>query len=165
MASCIAFGITGTMHSYPSGFSDANIHCLYSDDLRTCLSTICHHCNDVIMSALASQITSLTVVYSGVCSRTDQRKHQNSASLAFVRGIHRWPMNSLHKGPVTRKVFSFDDVIMMKRCRLYSHIHIYVDWYKVRIWRLHSLQMDIRHVFKLVSVTTCVIVQYQYRSR
>ena len=40
----------------------------------------------------------------------DQRKHQSSASLAFVRGIHRWPMNSPHKGAVTRKMFSFDDV-------------------------------------------------------
>ena len=42
----------------------------------------------------------------------DQRKHQSSASLAFVRGIHRRPVNSPHKGPVTRKVFPFDDVIM-----------------------------------------------------
>ena len=42
----------------------------------------------------------------------DQRKHQNSESLAIVRGIHRWPVNSPHKGPVTRKMFTFDDVIM-----------------------------------------------------
>ena len=41
------------------------------------------------------------------------RKHQNSASLAFVRGIHREPVNSPHKWPVTRKTFPFDDVIMM----------------------------------------------------
>ena len=41
-----------------------------------------------------------------------QRKHQSSASLAFVRGIHRWPLKSPHKGPVTRKMFLFDDVIM-----------------------------------------------------
>ena len=40
------------------------------------------------------------------------RKHQSSASLAFVRGIHRWPVNSPHKGPVTRKIFLFDGVIM-----------------------------------------------------
>ena len=63
------------------------------------------HCNDVIMSAIASQITSLTIVYSTVYSGTDQRKHQSSASLAIVRGIHRWPMNSPHIGPVTRKIF------------------------------------------------------------
>ena len=42
----------------------------------------------------------------------DQRKHQTSASLAFVRGIHRGPVNSPHKGPVTRKMFPFDDVYM-----------------------------------------------------
>ena len=156
------------------------------------------HYNDVIMTTMASQITSLTVVYSNVYSDADQRKHQSSAlltfvggihrdrwiprtkgqlrgqcfhsmtsswegpatcdvtimhnfitvtsqwavwrlkspasricaqpfvqanikenikaprhwSLAFVRGIHQWPMNSLHKRPVTRKMFKFDDVIM-----------------------------------------------------
>ena len=64
------------------------------------------------MSAMASQITSLMIVYSTVYSGGDQRKHQSSASLAFVRGIHRWPMNSPHKWPVTRKMFPFDDVIM-----------------------------------------------------
>ena len=44
-----------------------------------------HH-DEVIMSAMASQITSLTIVYSIVYSGTDQRKHQSSASLAFVQG-------------------------------------------------------------------------------
>ena len=68
--------------------------------------------NDVIMRAMASQITSLTIVYSTVYSGADQRKHQSSASLAFVRGIYRWPVNSPHKGPVTRKIFPFDSVIM-----------------------------------------------------
>ena len=56
----------------------------------------CHN-DDVTMSLMASQITSLTIVYSTVYSGADQRKHQSSASLAFVRGIHR--------GPVTRKMF------------------------------------------------------------
>ena len=68
--------------------------------------------NAVIMGAIASQITSLTIVYSIVCSDADQRKHQSSASLAFVCGIHRGPVNSPHKWPVTRKIFPFDDVIM-----------------------------------------------------
>ena len=71
----------------------------------------CHYC-DVIMGAVASQITSLTIVYSTVHSDADQRKLQSSASLAFVRGIHRGPVNSPHKWPVTRKIFPFDDVIM-----------------------------------------------------
>ena len=71
------------------------------------------HCSDVIMGAMASQITSLTIVYSTVCWGKDQRKHQSSASLAFVRGIHRRPVNSPHTWPVTRKMFPFDDVIMI----------------------------------------------------
>ena len=64
------------------------------------------------MGAVASQITSLTIVYSTVYSDADQTNHQRSASLTFVRGIHRWPVNSPHKWPVTRKMFPFDDVIM-----------------------------------------------------
>ena len=65
---------------------------------------------NVIMGA--SQITSLTIVYSNDYSDADQRKHQSSATLAFVRGIHRGPVNSPHKWPVTRKIFPFDDVSM-----------------------------------------------------
>ena len=65
-----------------------------------------------MMGTISSQITSLTIVYSTVYSDADQRKHQSSASLAFVRGIHRGPVNSPHKWPVARKMFPFDDVIM-----------------------------------------------------
>ena len=64
------------------------------------------------MGAVAFQITSLTIVYSTVYTDADQRKHQSSASLAFVRGIHRGPVNSPYKWLVTRKLFPFDDVIM-----------------------------------------------------
>ena len=64
------------------------------------------------MGTIASQITSLAIVFSTVYLDADQRKHQGSASLAFVRGIHRRPVNSPHKWPVTRKMFPFDDVIM-----------------------------------------------------
>ena len=70
------------------------------------------HYSDVIMSAMASQIIGVLIVCLNVCSVADQRKHQSSMSLAFVRGIHRWQVNSPHKGPVTRKMFPFDDVIM-----------------------------------------------------
>ena len=70
------------------------------------------HYDDVIMTMLASQITSLTVVYSIVYSGVNKKKHQSSASLAFVREIHRGPVNFPHKWPVTRKMFPFDDVIM-----------------------------------------------------
>ena len=82
---------------------------------------ISFHYNVVIMSAMASQITSLTIVSSTVYSGTDERKHQSPASLAFVSGIHRWPLNSPHKGPVTRKMFPFHDVIM-----LYGYLWIVV---------------------------------------
>ena len=64
------------------------------------------------MGAMSSQITSLAIVYSAVQSGEEQRKHQSSASLAFVRGIHRGPVNSPHKWPVTRNMFPFDEVIM-----------------------------------------------------
>ena len=85
-----------------------NFYILYIDeDLMTE-----NHYNDVMMGAMASQISSLTIVYSSVCSRAAQRKYQSSASLAFVRGVHRWPVNSPHKGPVTPKMFPFDDVII-----------------------------------------------------
>ena len=65
------------------------------------------------MSTMASQITRLTIIYSTVYSGAEQRKHQISASLAFVRGIHRWPVNSPHKEPETLKMLPFDDVIML----------------------------------------------------
>ena len=70
------------------------------------------HYDDVIMSAMASQITILTIVHSTVYLDTDQRKHQHSESLAFVRGSHQGPVNSTHKWPVTRKMFPFHNVIM-----------------------------------------------------
>ena len=73
--------------------------------------------NDVIMSAMASQNHQshdcLLRRYSGAA----QRKHQSSASLAFVRGIRRWPMNSPHKGPVTRKMFITRDTYIP--CRIF----------------------------------------------
>ena len=93
---------------------------------------------------MAFQITGVLIVYSTVYSGANQRKHHSSASLAFVRGIHRWSVDSPHKGPVTRKMFPFDDVIMdttlcfnMHRyiIRLYPINHvclsflIYLKWF------------------------------------
>ena len=66
-----------------------------------------------IMSAIASQITGVSIVCTPVWSGADQWKHQSSASLAFVMGIYRWPMNSPNKGPVTRKMFPFDNIIIL----------------------------------------------------
>ena len=54
---------------------------------------------------------SLTFTYLTVYLGAD-KKHERSASLALVPGIHRWPVNSPHKRPVTRKIFPFDDAIM-----------------------------------------------------
>ena len=76
------------------------------------MRTVNRHYDDVIMDAIASKITSLTIVYLNVYSGADQSKHQSSASLVFVWGIHRGPVNSPHKWPVTRKMFPFNDVIM-----------------------------------------------------
>ena len=89
--------------------------CKYSEGYGA-KSTSQNHCNDAIMSAVASQITSVSIVCLAVGSGADQRKHQSSASLSLVRGIHRSLVNSAHKRPVglTRKMFPFDDVIMKK---------------------------------------------------
>ena len=93
--------------------------------------TTIKHYGDVIMCAIASQITSLTIVYSTVYSDADQGKHQSSASLAFVRRIHRGPVNSPYKWPVTRKMFPFHDVIMnYEKCHGWDSIATVVTiWY------------------------------------
>ena len=75
--------------------------------------TVSLYYNGVIMSAMASQITGVSVGYSTICSGAYQRKHQGSASLAFARGIHRWSVNSPQKGRVTRKMFVSDDVFVV----------------------------------------------------
>ena len=80
------------------------------------------------MSVLVSQITSLTVVYSTFYSAADQRKHQSSASLTFVRGIQRGPVNSPHKWPVTRKMFPFGDVIMSINKATLKHMGKLITW-------------------------------------
>ena len=90
-----------------------NSHMLCHSPLIASVPTLLlsHYCDD-IMGTMASQITSLTIVYSTVYSDADQRKHESSASLAFVRGIHRGPVNSPHQWPATRKMVPFYDVIM-----------------------------------------------------
>ena len=61
---------------------------------------------------MASQITSVSIAYSTVCSGARQRKKYNSVALAFVGGIHWWLADSPNKAPVTRKLFPVDDVNM-----------------------------------------------------
>ena len=82
------------------------------------------------MSTMASHIISLTIVYWTVYLGVDQRK-QSGASPVFVRGIYRWPVNFPHKRPLTRKMFSFDDVVMVPgslwACQAgLRYMHIYV---------------------------------------
>ena len=78
--------------------SNSIVQCISNlKSLITTLWYLCHHLkymcvfhySNVIMGTMASQITSITIVYSTVYSGADQREHQRSASLAFVRGIHR----------------------------------------------------------------------------
>ena len=105
------------------------IYCRMSSKL---CAVFCHY-NDNIMSAMASKITSLTIVYSTVYLGTDRKKHHSSASLAFVRGIHRWPVNSPHKWPVTRKIFPFDDVIGRLNCIYIIWILLYLIHWNVEV--------------------------------
>ena len=116
---------------------------------------------------MASQITSLTIVYSTVYSSADQRKHQSSAPLAFVGGIHRWLVNSPHKGPVTRKMFPFDDVIMSNMRHANPVIqHIYMlsitpaanfnAWVKCRISYMTHAHTPIRK-------SRCTYVRVSFR--
>ena len=77
--------------------------CIIASELIS--NTTISHYNDVIMTTIASQITSFTVVYSIVYSGADQRKHQSSTSLAFVRGIHRDRWISRTKSQLRGKCF------------------------------------------------------------
>ena len=85
------------------------------------------------MGVIPSQTNSLKIVYSTVYSDADQRKHQSSASLAFVRGIHRWPVNSPHKWPVMRKMCPFDDVIMTSKLGSAVALIQYLQCYNVYV--------------------------------
>ena len=90
------------------------IHFLWKETFLLYFTCDIHRCTAVIMGAMASQINSLAIVYLTVYSGAGQRKHQSSASLAFVRGIHRIPVNSPHKWPVTRKMLPFHNVVGQK---------------------------------------------------
>ena len=101
---------------------------LQHNTMRKIIKKIRQHIHTLL---LWRQITSISIVCSAVCTGTDQRKHQSSASLAFVRGIHRWPVDSPHREPVTRKMFPFDDVIMnhdIPRAPQQYLYHFYTWW-------------------------------------
>ena len=88
--------------------------------ISTKVSTISDHYADVIMTKMASQITSLTVVYSTVYSDADQIKHQRSASLAFVWGIHRDRWIPRTKGQLRGKCFH----LMTSSCKWVLDLHV-----------------------------------------
>ena len=77
-------------------FKPCSVSCLIIYFYKLARVTRQLHYSDVIMSAMASQIIGVTIVYSTVCPGVDQTKHQSSTSLAFMRGIHRSQVNSPH---------------------------------------------------------------------
>ena len=112
------------------------------------------------MSAMASQINSLAIVCSIFCSGADQRKHQSSESLAFLRGIHQWPLDFPTKGPVTRKMYPFDDVIMLSRkafpCHdvsCFSCMHIWCKSTRFS-WQYHTMVMSVGLPFSRIRLST-----------
>ena len=123
------------------------------------------HSNEDIMNAMASQTTGVSIVCSTDGSGADQRKHQSSASLAFVRGIHRWPVNSPSKIPVTRKMFTFDDAIMVhilqvRSCDMYMRASISKT--RVKSYEHKSSWISIvvqNRIFQCVGKTFCVEFQ------
>ena len=102
------------------------------------------------MGTMASQMTRITIVYPTVFPGANQRKHQSSASQAFVRGIHRWPVNSLHKGLVTRKMFPFDNVIMCCPFDITGLINdiqsMWPSHYKIQGWHVVNYTLQNRKV-------------------
>ena len=109
------------------------------------------------MDTIGSQITSLRIVYSTVYSGTDQRKHQSSVSLAFVRGIHRGPVNSLHKWPVTWQMFPFDHVIMRVSMVYFSNpIHQHYGWH----WFAKPALSLLHKYLSVVKVSPCDVITH-----
>ena len=139
------------------------LHALHINDLlivfrisSLTLRASYNHYSDVIMATMASQITSITIVHTTVYSGADQRKRQNSASLALVWGIHRWPANSPHKLPVTQKMFPFDDVFMwLPNETFFCHIGQYLTTTKRIRSNIPRYTIQNRNVY--ISVLNCVL--------
>ena len=85
---------------------------------------------------------------------TQIKKNQSSASLAFVRGIHRWPVNSPHKGPVTRKMFPFDDVIMLL---------VLYQWQRIRNIERASMSLRPSNDFNAHGSHLCMQINFWYK--
>ena len=162
--------------------------CSFDKKCKTCLDTkpvfyqdrFCS-LTDVIMSTMASQTTDVLVVCSTVCSDTDQRKEQSSASLTFVRRIHRWPVNSPHKGPVTRKMFPFDDIIMkyygkdwwrglidiiVDSLMALEHIDVVSNAHIVRLYKCYCFEADFVIYARIFVYRTlyCTVVAWRHQA-
>ena len=97
------------------------------------------HYSNFIMGAMASQITSLTIVYSTVHSGADQRKHQSSASLAFY--AENSPVTSEFPAQMASnaETFPFDDVIMSNKIRILpTVIKVSPDYFLSFRWENNS---------------------------
>ena len=128
----------------------------------------CHwlynHYSDIIMSMMASQITSLTILYSTVYSGADQRKHQSSASLAFVRGIQRGPVNSPHKWPVMQKMFPFDDIIMWGQGIVFLGTE-YLQYASLTAYLILSKETQFHQICfmsKGILISLCILPPYNF---
>ena len=119
----------------------------YLDDLALGDSL---HCSDAIMSAMVSQFTGVSIVWSTICSIADQKRHQSSASLALVRGIYRLPVNSPIKDPMTRKKFPFNDVIM------YTHEQ-WLSRFVSRFGAVSAGEESISFELKIVKQSDCIL--------
>ena len=97
------------------------------------------HYNVVILSVMAYEITGAWTVSSNVCGGANQRKHQSSTSLAIVRRTHRrWREDYYHKMPVMRKMFPFDDVIVLMGHKASSRGQVLVSHLKI----VHHMMRD-----------------------
>ena len=126
-----------------------------------------YHYSDVIMGVMESQINSLTIVYSKLfrCRSKKTPKLCVTGPWPFVRGIHRSPVNSTHKGPVTRKMFPFDDVIVCEfqiglhhtmRPSLFNLKRLWVDRLRIQKTTISTL-LQHRQVMILTCRTVCSI--------
>ena len=108
------------------------------------------------MSEMASQITSITIVCSTIYSGADKRKYIISASLAFLWGIYRWPVNSPHKRPVTRKIFPFDDVIIHHISSKAVLVHWRQSFYLSAIYTTKAVLGSLARPLWKIAITHCV---------
>ena len=123
------------------------------------------------MHMMASQMTSLTIVYSIVNSDAVQRKQQSSMSLAFVWGLHRWPVNSPHKGPVTQKMFPFDDIMMMTwvaftvySCHCWECIY-FNNWSYCCVTKWEKMQLEQLEYLHFEDTPHCPMIIYTIDSK